>query len=293
MTLKATGAAEVPSFRAVGVTFTVAAAHRDVRAHLLEVLHAFRAPVDPARVYTVLDRVEGTRREFELHLDDHHLMSSTSASEVVRDLVRSLNREVVSASPELVFLHASAVELGGAAAIFPASMESGKTTLAAGLTRAGLRYVTDELVAVDPAGMVIRPYPKPFSLDPGSWPLFAEARPAAPDELLDIQWQVPPSAFGPESVAPECRPGVVVFPRYEQGVETALYPMSPAEAMMTLAGNALNLRESGATGARTLAEIADRCPAYRLDVGDLDDACRLVFDLLGVERPAILAGDAR
>lgn len=286
-----TGApADLPCFRALGLAFTVVATDAEVREHVERALHAFRAPVEPVRVYAVLDRAEGRRREYELHLDDHHLMSSASASEVVRDLVRSLNREAVTATPELVFLHASAVEHDGAAAIFPASMESGKTTLAAGLTRAGLRYVTDELVAVDPRSLAVRPYPKPFSLDPGSWPLFAEARPAAPDGLLDVQWQVPPSAFGDDAVAADCTPAVIVFPRYEPGVETAVRAIGPAEALMSLAANALNLRESGAGGAAALAALADRCPAYRLDVGQLDAACRLVLDILGVERPTVVAG---
>ncbi|HVM02784.1 MAG TPA: hypothetical protein VM263_08955 [Acidimicrobiales bacterium] len=289
MTSPSGAPADPPRFRALGLAFTVVATDAEVREHVERALHAFRAPVEPARVYTVLDRAQG-RREYELHLDDHHLMSSASASEVVRDLVRSLNREAVAATPELVFLHASAVEHDGAAVIFPASMESGKTTLAAGLTRAGLRYVTDELVAVDPRSLTVRPYPKPFSLDPGSWPLFAEARPAAPDGLIDVQWQVPPSAFGDDAVAPDCTPAVIVFPRYQPGVETAVRAVGPAEALMSLAANALNLRESGAMGAAALAALADRCPAYRLDVGQLDAACRIVLDLLGVERRTVAAG---
>ena len=277
-------AVEAPAFRALGMSFTVAVADAELRNHLEQILAPMRDEGEPSRVYSVLDRTEGGRREFELHLDDHHVMSTTSASELVRDLVRSLNRETVSASPELVFLHASAVEHDGVAAIFPASMESGKTTLSAGLTRAGLRYISDELVAIEPESLVVRPYPKPFSLDPGSWPLFPEARPPVADELLEVQWQVSPMTFGNDAVASDCTPGVVVFPRYEEGVTTALHAVDPAEALMALAANALNLLQSGAVGASTLAAVAERCPAYRLDVGDLDAACSIVLELLGAHR---------
>lgn len=280
-------------FRALGLSFTVAIGDDDVRAHVEQILAPLRDHCEPGRVYSVLDRADAGGREYELHLDDHHLMTTTSASHVVRDLVRSVNREAVVASPELVFLHASAVEHQGVAAIFPAAQDSGKTTLAAGLTRAGLRYVSDELVAIEPESLVVRPYPKPMSFDPGSWPLFPEVRPAAPDHLLDLQWQVTPAAFGADAIAANCRPGFVVFPLYEQGVVTSLRAIGPAEALMSLAGNALNLRELGAVGAAALASVADRCPAYRLAVGDLDAACQLVLDLLGVHPPVGVAGDPR
>lgn len=278
------------TFRALGFRFAVATTADDLRAHLDTALADLRDPCEPSRLYTVLDRMMLGRREYELHLDDQHLMSSESASEVVRDLVRSVNREVVVATPDLVFLHSSAVEHEGAAAIFPASMESGKTTLAAGLARAGLRYVSDELVALEPRSLRVHPYPKPLSLDPGSWPLFAESRPPGPDDLVDLQWQVPASSFRPDAVAPECSPGVVVFPRYEEGATTALERAGQAEALMALAGNALNLRQLGLEGATTLAVVAERCPAYRLTVGDLDAACGLVFDLLGRHAPAPAGG---
>ena len=49
-------------------------------------------------------------------------------------------------------------------------MESGKTTLVAGLVLAGLRYLTDEAVAIRPADGGITPFPKALSVDHGSWP---------------------------------------------------------------------------------------------------------------------------
>ena len=45
---------------------------------------------------------------------------------------------------------------------FPASMNSGKSTLVAALVRAGYAYVTDETVAVDPTTLAVTPEPGDF-----------------------------------------------------------------------------------------------------------------------------------
>src|SRR5262249_58546343 len=94
-------------------------------------------------------------------------------------VVHSLTRHLIEEANALG-IHAGGVALDGTAVALPAAMESGKSTLTAGLVRAGYAYLTDEAVMLDWETSAVIPFPKPISLDPGSWRLFPELAPDAP-----------------------------------------------------------------------------------------------------------------
>lgn len=277
-------------FRAHGLAFGVITDVPGLPPHLERAFAPFRDDGEPDRLYSLLQRIEGHRTRFELHLDDRLLSSLPSPSDAIRELVRSVNREMMLASPGPLFLHASAVEHAGVAVLLPGMQDAGKTTLAAGLTRSGLRYLTDEVVVLDPTSLIVRPFAKPFSVDPGSWEVLADLRPSGDDAFSRVQWQVPAHAFGDDAVGPPSPPALVVFPRYELEAVTALAPVAPADALMELARNCLNLLDHGAAGLTALSEVVLRCPSYRLTMGDLDQACNLVRGLVETEPRTRLVG---
>ena len=82
-----------------------------------------------------------------------------------------------------MLVHAGAVEWDGHAALFPAPMESGKTTLVAGLVRAGARYLSDEAAAIDPETLLVHPFPKSLTIGAGSWEVLADLAPAVDPEV--------------------------------------------------------------------------------------------------------------
>jgi hypothetical protein len=94
-------------------------------------------------------------------------------------------------------------------------MESGKTTLTAGLVRSGWSYLTDEAVAFDWDTGRSRPFPKPLSVDPGSQHLFPELarrRRPPPRPMASSNGRFPPSMFRPDAVGERCRAGFASFP---------------------------------------------------------------------------------
>ena len=154
--------------------------------------------------------------------------------------------------------HAGGVERDGVGFVFPARMESGKTTLTAGLVRTGFRYLTDEAVAFDWETGEIEPFPKPLSIDEGSWFLFPEIVPEpAPGETGPpvTQWQVPPEAIRAGSTGGPCRARFVVFPEYEAAAETALQPMSRADAIVELAKNTFHFKDHARRALDVLAGV--------------------------------------
>jgi hypothetical protein len=216
-----------------------------------------------------------------LHAGDE-LVRTNDALGFVGSFVQWLNQQVTD--PDYaVMSHAGAVSCGGVACVFPAHMESGKTTLTTGLVRAGFEYVTDEAVAFDLATGEIEPYPKPLSIDPGSQFLFRELEPPLPVGEVraeNAQWQVPPDAIRPGAVARRCRARWVVFPKYEAGVETALEPMTRAEGLVELARNTFRFRDHPRRSLDVLAGVIREVACYHLRVGDLDAACAIVAELM-------------
>ena len=202
----------------------------------------------------------------------------TPSERVLSEVMWHLNAEAVASSPGHLLLHAGAVAVADRAVLLPASMECGKTTLVAGLVRRGLDYLTDETVAIDPVDITVLAYPKPLSIDQGSWEVLADLRPRH-DPWHTFQWQVRPDDIRPGCVARRpCRPALMIAPRYVAGAATRLTPMVRSEAVVYLAENSFNFRSDGARWLPVAGAVIAQCDCYRLIVGDLDDACRLVLD---------------
>jgi hypothetical protein len=224
--------------------------------------------------------VDGERGDYRLAIGDDTVLDDSEPFTVVNRLVQRLNT-LATASPGFVCAHASGVERNGAAYVFPAHMESGKTTLAAGLVRAGFDYLTDEAVAFDPVTSLIEPYPKPLSLDPGSWSLFPEAEPDPAlrhGAALD-QWQVPVAALRAGAIGGPCPARFVVFPVYRAGATTEFVAMTRGEALVELARNTFAFNEQGRFALDALARVVRVAECGRLTVGSLDDAVARIEDL--------------
>ena len=163
-------------------------------------------------------------------------------------------------------------------------MESGKTTLVAGLVRAGARYLSDEAAAIDPDTLLVHPFPKALTVDVGSWEVLADLTPAVDPEVtrryLLTEWHVDARTIRSDAIAEATPPAFVIAPRYERDAATALLPMTRAEAMMEMGQNSFNLSRHGRRGVEALALVARRSTCHRLVVGDLGVACELLRDVL-------------
>lgn len=201
-------------------------------------------------------------------------------------LVWDVNRLAAELSGEHLLFHSGGVEASGVGILVPGASGSGKSTLTAGLVRAGLGYLSDELVALEldaaasGAGRLL-PYPKPITVKPGSFGVLAGLRPALLDGEGDGEWQVPVGDGTGRRVGEPCQPGFVIVPRYDPSAETALVPLSETEAFFTLALHAVNLLPHGPAGSQALGRLAAQCASFSLAFSDLDVACKLVLGLVG------------
>lgn len=226
--------------------------------------------------------------------DDRSYFVATDEGIVVRTPARTiafahlmfeLNQRAITHSSAALRMHAAAAVVDGRAVVLPGPMGAGKSTLVAGLVQRGFAYVTDEVVAIDPARGVVRPYPRPCSL--GVPPAALAPIPWSPGEAaaqyLGASGFVPADRLGVPAAA-DVPIGVVVLPTYEPNATTTITPLDP---MALLAGVASHTFALGTPGTlATLATLLDGVPGFHLVSGDLDEAVDGVLDVarLGTRR---------
>ena len=200
-----------------------------------------------------------------------------------------LNQGVIAHASDLVLFHAAALCSGDAGVLLPATSGSGKSTLAAALVASGLSYLSDEVGALDaPSGRLVA-YPKPISLDNGSFVALGAApapveRSAVVDDATahwtDLQWQVPAGAVRVGAVASSCRTSVVVFPTRSTDGTGQLRPLGRAALCARLVEHSMTVLRQPSEHFAACAALAKRVAGYELGVGDLTRACAELRQLL-------------
>jgi hypothetical protein len=191
-----------------------------------------------------------------------------------------INQSVVErAKARFTLLHAAAAARGDCAVLLPAPMEHGKTTTVTGLVRAGFSYLTDEAAALDPETLRVTAYPKPLTIDRGSWRLFPDLRPDGVDPDAG-SWWVQADRIRSGATIASADPRLVVFPAYRRGSTTELQRLGQSAAIMRLAESTFAFASDGARNLATLVHLVRSAPVYELTIGDLDAAVELISGLV-------------
>ena len=237
------------------------------------------------------------RGTFDISRDDEPLARDQCPGDALGWVVRDVNRSAAEASGDHLLFHAGALDAGGTGVLLPGASGSGKSTLVAGLACAGLRYLTDELAALDLVDGRLQPYPKPITLKAGSFGVLPDLDPdkgrgPAAGRWAGGEWQVPVGGDSGLRVGRTTMPGVVIVPRYEAGAPPRLTRLSDTEAFLSVALHAVNLLPHGIAGTEAVARLVARSSCYALTMSDLGEACALVLGLL-VDAATVLPGARR
>jgi hypothetical protein len=182
-------------------------------------------------------------------------------------------------------VHGAALARNGHGLALVGSSGSGKSTLTAGLMAAGFDYLSDDLVALSEPAKAIMPWPLPLSIKPGSfdvvsrlWPELTQVPSYRTWKGLDARLLVPPAAAWDAQPAALRR---VVFPYYAAGVRPELTRLSLFQTIERLLSDRIWLG-GPITEERVTAFLAwlEDIPAYALTYADLDDAVRLIEDVV-------------
>ncbi len=242
------------------------------------------SPGDPPQ-YGLLDRGPRARLRYDVLYGEEHWLRLNDIGSAIDNLMWHIQSETFRHSRDYLLIHSGAATTpSGKAVLLPAARESGKTTLTAGLVRAGFGYLSDEAAAIDPVTRRVYPFAKPLTIKEGSFPMFPELRPCGNGYEAGYRWFVQPDEIHPGAVAGPSPIRFVVAPRYRKGATTKLTQITRAQGLVELAENALNFHIYQARALTLLAEALRKASCYRMVVGDLDEAVNLIVELTG-KRP--------
>ena len=272
--------ADVVTYRCLSHEFSVRATRPSDEAAVSAALAPFAIALDtePATAYE-LRTDEG---KFWLYVDDHGARMSEDPGEPLDLLFWFVGENIVRDESHRVILHAGAVVgRDGRALLLPGPSGSGKSTTTLGLIGAGMRYLSDEFAAIDPGTGLVAPFPRPLAIKHGSRRLMphldglAVSAPTSGRTTV----HVPVERLGGEAATVATEPGWVVFPTYVEGATTELTPLTPGETCMDLLRCTFRLSDRPLEALRVMADTARRSRGFRLQVGDLAEAVKVLSDL--------------
>lgn len=236
---------------------------------------------DRASVYSLVDLGPREPRRYRLLLADEQLISGTNADDVLNHLLYQILWRTSGQTDDFLLIHAgSVVSRRGEGVLLPADSGYGKTTLVAGLIRAGFGFLSDEIGVIDHRTGVLRPYPRALNFKEGALAVFPDL-PRGKDASQSARSNryVQAEEIRPDVMADPAEVRFIIAPRYGEGTPTRITPLSPAETVGELWANTVNHEVYGARALPILADVARQATGYRLVSGDLASAVRAVSDL--------------
>ena len=197
-----------------------------------------------------------------------------------------LNWLAATASDRFLMFHSGLVARDGKAVLMPGASGIGKSTLTAGLSLSGWRFFTDEFGLLDPETLAFHPHPRPISLKNESIPVLAErvtperlGRPLHETPKGTIRYLKPPRD-ALERMNETAPASLILYPNYNPSAKSQVIELPKHEAFAMVRGAAVNCDRLGETAFRALAALTDRCRSFRLIYRSLDQAIRMVSDLM-------------
>ena len=205
----------------------------------------------------------------EREADCIELRDSTGRSErgpldhVLHYIRKWVTAAFISEHPDLLWLHAGAAALDGAAILLPGPPGAGKSTLVVRLMERSWHLMADDVVPLD----LDRRAALPLPFNPS-------VRPAGPDRLDGVEFLEQPKTIvivPSEQVAAEpATIDAIVFPEFlaDSGGAFVLSRLSVVHAAQALAAQSLDFRDDKTGSVKAACRLAKAVPAYRLSYGN-------------------------
>lgn len=172
---------------------------------------------------------------------------------------------IATHAPNVAFVHAGAVAVGGRAIVLPGRSFAGKTTLVAELIRRGATYLSDEYAVLDERGRV-HPYPKALSI---------RALGDATRSRGSTETQA--AELGAATASDAVPLGFIVAASYRPGARWAPETRSQAQGALVLLSNAFAARDDPGRVLRIVRRAATGAVVLE---GDRGEATIVADDLI-------------
>jgi hypothetical protein len=186
--------------------------------------------------------------------------------EIVKDEIRI---QFMRARPDLLWLHAAAVERDGSALLISGASGQGKSTLSTLLCERGWRLMSDDIAPMSMDADVVLPFfQKPQRR---IYPGHTVSRYRLSD-LERVQFPLEPRMLRRQP-API---SAIVYLRFSDGAQTGIERLSPGTSALELLRNAVNFFDHKDAAVARAAEIARRFPGFSLTYSEGKEAAGLL-----------------
>ena len=204
-------------------------------------------------------------------------LTSVNGSDLQQQLAAA-NEAAARAAVGCVPLHAAAVDSDAGVIALAGRSRSGKSTLAAAAVLAGYPYVADEITAVSPDDLTVRPYHRPIGLRRGGAQAVDVDYPDAPDGRYDIvyPWDVDDIAtLSPGGVLA----GIVLVTWGAERTMT-IVDVSPALAMTELTEHTVVHDDDYRPAFDGLNRLVRKVPVVRMTYATTDESLTLLAEVV-------------
>ena len=211
---------------------------------------------------------------FLLRRHDGCALLAADLGELVFQLEKAIIVALQESRPDLLFLHAAALERDRAAWLVVGASGAGKSTTAWGLLHHGFNYLSDELAPIDLDTLEVLPYPHALCLKRRPPPPYL-----IPAESLDLgrTIHVPARSLPSVSRLDPCALQAVFFVSQDsRGGKPAVRRVSTAEAAARMYVSTLNALAHDARGLDAVLRVVGRISCFVLQAGDLERTCQVV-----------------
>jgi len=193
--------------------------------------------------------------------------------DILFNLDKWLTLDVQKRRPDLLFIHAAALEFAGKGCLLVAPSGAGKSTTAWALLHHGFNYLSDEHAVINRNTLQLEPYPRALWLRraPPEYPL--------PEVILRTSRSihVPALALPAGTVARPVPLHTVYFMAYDpQASAPELQSISRAQASARFLSQAMHLQALNASHLQTMVDITTACQPVSLLTADLPATCKLI-----------------
>ena len=187
---------------------------------------------------------------------------------------------------QYLIVHSAVLEFAGAGVMFVAVSGGGKSTLASELALSGWRLLSDEMALIKGPTPMLVPHPRPVSLKNRSIDLIrsrhpeAVLGPVARDTHKGTIAHLRAPASSVDRALEPARPTLIVFPKWAPDAHLSVSAVGAGATAMRLIDQSFNYPVLGEDGFKRLADLVEMAPAWELAYSSLDDARRVLEELV-------------
>lgn len=243
---------------------------------------------EPHTVYR-LKVAKGEFRVFEAGRENSPLFQSKKLDDIFWDVEYALLCDALERNNDLIQIHGAAVERDGRALVFLGDSYVGKSTMTLHLIRQGYRFLSDEVILIDPASGLLKPFPRNLLVRQGALESDAilsqlrEGRWRYNDKRGETKWLVDPIQVGAIDEPQEAEVEQIYCLKRDADADPLLEPLGPRIVIEEMLGQSFNNQFMEKKAVEALIQIATSSQTFRLRAPHGGVAWELLRGHLGLQ----------